>query len=36
LSCVGFIIPAIIFYYLNNKKVKLKESTELAVKKVGV
>jgi amino acid transporter len=33
LSCVGFIVPAIIFYYLNNRKVKLKEAAEVVVRK---
>jgi amino acid transporter len=33
LSCVGFIVPAIIFYYLNNRKVKLKEAAEIVVRK---
>lgn len=33
LSCVGFILPAIIFYYLNNRKVKLKEAAEVVVRK---
>ena len=36
ISCVGFIIPALVFYYLNNKKVKLKETTEVALKKVSI
>jgi amino acid transporter len=36
ISCVGFIIPALVFYYLNNKKVKLKETAEVAVKKVPI
>jgi hypothetical protein len=35
-SCVGFIIPAFIFYYLNNKKLKIKEAAEVAVKKVSI
>ena len=33
ISCVGFIIPAIIFYYLNNRKVKLKEAAEVVIRK---
>lgn len=33
LSCVGFIIPAIIFFYLNNRKVKLKEAAEVVFRK---
>jgi len=33
LSCVGFIIPAIIFFYLNNRKVKLKEAAEVVIRK---
>lgn len=36
LSCIGFIIPGIIFYYLNNKKVKLKKTAEVVVKKVSI
>jgi amino acid transporter len=36
ISCVGFIIPALVFYYLNNKKVKLKETAKVAVKKVSI
>lgn len=36
ISCVGFIIPALVFYYLNNKKIKLKETAEVAVKKVPI
>lgn len=35
-SCVGFIIPALIFYYLNSRKIKVKESAEVAVKKVSI
>lgn len=35
-SCAGFIFPAIIFYYLNNKKVKLNETAERIVKKVSI
>jgi hypothetical protein len=35
-SCVGFIIPALVFYYLNNRKAKLKETAEVAVKKVSI
>jgi len=33
ISCVGFIIPAIIFFYLNNRKVKLKEAAEVVIRK---
>ena len=36
ISCVGFIIPALVFYYLNNKKVKIKETAEVAVKRVSI
>ena len=35
-SCVGFIIPALVFYYLNNRKAKLKDAAEVAVKKVSI
>lgn len=35
-SCVGFIIPALIFYYLNSKKIKIREAAEIAVKKVSI
>jgi amino acid transporter len=36
ISCVGFIIPALVFYYLNNKKVKLNETAKVVVKKVSI
>lgn len=35
-SCVGFIIPALIFYYLNSRKIKVREATEVAIKKVSI
>ena len=38
LSCIGFIVPALIFYYLNYQKVQQKESneSEVVVKKVSI
>lgn len=35
-SCVGFIIPAMIFYYLNSRKTKVREAAEIAIKKVSI
>jgi amino acid transporter len=38
LSCIGFIVPALIFYYLNYQKIQQKESneSEVVVKKVSI
>jgi hypothetical protein len=33
LSCVGFIIPALAFYYFNSKKTKLTAAAETATKR---
>jgi amino acid transporter len=33
LSCVGFIVPALAFYYFSQRKLKLKEAAEATVKK---
>lgn len=32
LSCIGFIVPALIFYYVSQKKIKIKETVEATAK----
>ncbi len=33
LSCIGFILPAIAFYYFNQRKIKLKEAAEATLER---